>query len=199
MAATATVKAADPATERRAVLDRVLARARPPEGSTRWTPGPGDVRTEARVAGAERLPAADLGEWIDDRIVACFGSRVRLNPVEAVAYGILQAMRPGDAAGIAAAVDPQGRRPGRAGAALGVAAAGALAGRGTRRSRQDDGAAALTEARQLGWDVRPYRRALEKDARSRAAAAPRADLDAGPGRALSPGAEKLLGKRTAAA
>lgn len=199
MARTATVTAADPATERRAVLDRVLARAKPPEGSYQIDTRTGQtVRTEARVAPAERLPAADLGEWIDDRIVACFGSRVRLNPVEAVAYGILQAMRAGDLAGIAAAT----RKGGSDLDALEQHSVWQLLEHwraAAPRFAQDAARAALTEARQLGWDERPSRRALEKAARTRAAAAPRADLDAEPGRALSPGAEKLLGKRTAAA
>jgi hypothetical protein len=159
------------------------------------------IQDVARIAGdTERQAPAGLGEWCDDRIVACFGGRVRLNPAEQAAYEILQAMRTGDAAAVTVAVA-------KAGGGLDVLQQHSLWPLLDQwRSRAPAFALGVTsaatgEARRLGWDVRPARRALEKLQRAAAAAMTTVGPDPyGPeGTALSPGAEKLLGKRAAVA
>lgn len=195
--ATATVKAADPAAERRAVLDRILARTRPPKVTFRMDPQTGEkMQDVARVAGdSERVPPRDLGEWADDRVAACFGGRLRLNPAEQAAYGILQAMRSGDAAAVAEAVRT-------AGGGLDVLQQHAVWPLLDEwRSRAPAFAlgvtsAAAAEARLQGWDVRPHRRALEKIQKAAAAALTNVgpDLYGPDGTAVAPATEKLLGR-----
>lgn len=188
MAKTA-VAVPDPVQARRAVIERVLARQKPPEARYALDPKTGQtIRADMRVTGdGERLAPADLGEWADDRTLACFGGRTGLRAAEAAAFGILGAMRSGDPDAVRAAVRAaghgldewqphnllypllqtwQGKAPGFA---LPVASA------------------ATAEARRLGWDQRPKRRRQRR-------VTLQDDLDGPPGDAVAPATERLFAK-----
>lgn len=156
MRKTAPASPADPTAARVAVLERVKARR--PEGKTRTYPNvDGGPPAILRIpADSDRLPPNDLQQWIDDRVVACFGGRVRLNDGEQCAFTILESMRGGDAKAVRETVK-------RAGEGLDgqvrYLVAGVLATwrGGAPTFALDVVIAALGEARRLGWD-RPPRR-----------------------------------------
>lgn len=197
MAKTATIAVADPARARREVIDRVLGRAKVPEPHYQIDSKTGAaVNTAARVTGdGERQAAKDLGEWADDRTVACFGGRVRLNPVEQAAFGILEAMRGGDPGQVAAVVRKSGGgldelqqhavypvlemwKAKAPGFAAGVASA------------------AVAEAKRAGWDQRPSRRVLQRITAARAKVVdPDTGWDDRAGQRLAPVTRELLGAR----
>jgi len=83
---------------RRQAVQRVLARRRQP--ITSLVPCRGIEHSQAsytRVEGSEFLPPADLGEWLDDRLVSTPWS----GPFCAVLYSIAQAARVSPAAAAA--------------------------------------------------------------------------------------------------
>jgi hypothetical protein len=156
MAKTATVTMEDPAEARIAVLERVRAR-RPPD-TVHTYPGPdGSVLTSRSPAGADRLAPADLGQWCDDRVLATFGGRTRLNPGEQAAFEILEACRSGEPVTVAAAVRAAGERTGD-----GMTRVALYRLLEEWKSKApvyayEVMAAAAGEARRLDWDVLPRR------------------------------------------
>jgi hypothetical protein len=174
MAKTPAVTAVDPAADRKAVIDRVLARGPVPKVRHYLDENTGEQRISVtRVAGgSERTPPADLGEWCDDRVVACFGGRTGLNAGEQAAFEIVEACRTGDAAAVAAVARAAGRY-------LNALQAHQLFPvlehwRGTAPPfALEVTSAALGEARRLGWDQRPTNKQLRQlaaAARAKAAA-----------------------------
>src|SRR6185437_5626950 len=145
----------DPVAVRVAVLNRVKSR-RPPDQVRQYPSIDGGVPLISRTPSEGRLPAANLQEWADDREVGAFGGRVRLNPAEAAAHSILQAMRCGDPRVVREAV-------GRAGqgldAHLRFLVSGVLQDWRAKAITPalDVTSAAMLEARRLGWDQRPRR------------------------------------------
>ncbi len=161
MGKTAAVKAPDPdpVAERVAVLERVRAR-RPPDRVLTYPSLDGRPGMRQHIPpDADRLPPADVGAWVDDRVLATFGSRTGLNPGEQIAYDILTAMRSGDPDTVRSAVR---RHAGSADVFVRFNVSGVLEEwRGRAPGFALDVAmAAITEARRLRWDQRPRRRSL---------------------------------------
>jgi hypothetical protein len=156
-AATATrPKTTDPYQARREIIDRVLARR--PESYTRTYTGAGPRGQDLKAVippDADRLPASNLGEWVDDRIMAVLGSRVRLNPGEQCYLDICEAIRTGDAGTVRATVREVAKR------GLSDLQQPALlmtleSLRGSAPGYANDLASvALGEARAAGWDQTP--------------------------------------------
>lgn len=156
MRKTATAVVDDPVQARISVLERVKAR-RPPDRIRTYPNFDGGPPMVTRIPpDTDRLPPTDLGAWCDDRELACFAGRVRLNDAEAAAHAILTAMRSGDAATVR-------RTVGEAGKGLDGQVRFLISGlleqwRGSAPSYALDVAvAAFGEARRLQWD-RPPRR-----------------------------------------
>src|SRR5580700_5541865 len=106
--AVAVAVAADPVADRVAVLERVRSR-RPPEAVATYPNVAGGAPMTVRApAAVDRVPPADLGEWADDRVLAAFGGRTRLNPAEGAAFAVLGAFRSGDPAAVRRAVSEAG-------------------------------------------------------------------------------------------
>ena len=156
MRKTATAVAEDPVTARVAVLERVKAR-RPPDKIRQYPSLTGEAPFISRnPPDTDRLPPRDLESWADDRTVAAFGGRVRLNPAEQVAYDILTAMRSGDPAEVRRVVSEAGK--GLDGQVRFLVAALLETWRGSAPTfALDVTTAALGEARRLHWDQSPRR------------------------------------------
>lgn len=147
---------ADPVAQRRAVIGRVLDR-RAPERTRSYANVDGGPPATIRIpADTAVTPPASLGQWCDDRTMAAFGSRTRLNPAEQAAHSILESMRTADPRVVRDAVGTAGK--GLDGH-LKYLVAGVLADwRGKAISPAlDVASAAALEARKLGWDVQPRR------------------------------------------
>ncbi len=146
--------AEDPVTARVAVLERVKARR--PADQVRTYPNldGGEPMVTRIPAGTDRLPARDLQQWVDDRVVACFGGRVRLNPAEECAHQILESFRTGDQDTVRKAVRTAGDG---LDSHLRFLVAGVLEGwrSGAPAFALDVAIAANGEARRLGWDKPP--------------------------------------------
>jgi len=151
-----TAEVPDPVAARVAVLNRVRSR-RPADKVRTYQDAEGGPPVTSRIpADADRLPPRDLTEWCDDRELACFGGRTRLNDAEQAAYGILEAMRGGDQEAVRRAVKAAG--DGLDGWLRSMVYSLLEQWRGAAPSFAVDVAVAATgEARRLGWDVQPRR------------------------------------------
>lgn len=153
--AAAAVKTADPAQERREVVARVLAR-RPPDTLLHYpNPAYPDKPFIVRKQPEEdRLPPVTIGEWVDDRIIGCFGSQAVLNEGQAAAFAVLEAMRTGDPATVRAAVGRVGRDLDDQLRWLVYGTIGEWRGKAISPAMAVTDAA-LSEAARLGWNVPP--------------------------------------------
>ncbi len=107
--AKAPAPAENPTAARIAVLKRVKAR-RPPDTVRTYPNFDGGEPTITRIPpDTDRLPPRDLEAWCDDRELACFAGRIRLNDAESAAYAILTAMRTGNPATVRRAVSEAGK------------------------------------------------------------------------------------------
>jgi hypothetical protein len=158
MARTATAtrpKAADPYQARREIIDRVLARRPSPVTLvTRATPEAGPNGENLKVT-TDRPDG--LSEWVDDRIVAVLGSRVRLNPGEQVYLDVCEAIRTGDAGAVRATIREAAKR-----GLSDLQAPALLMTLDGLRGKAPNYAhnladVALTEAREAGWEKEPRR------------------------------------------
>jgi hypothetical protein len=156
MARKVTAPADDPVAARIAVLDRVKARR--PADKTRTYPNlDGGEPVVTRIPpDIDRLPPRNLEAWCDDRELACFAGRTRLNDAEAAAHAILTAMRTGDPGAVRRAVGEAGKN---LDGHIRFLISGLLEQwRGGAPSYALDVAvAAFGEARRLQWDKPPRR------------------------------------------
>jgi hypothetical protein len=156
MRKTATTVAGDPVQARIQVLERVKARR--PEDKVRQYPNltGGPAFVYRNPPDTDRLPPRDLEQWADDRELACFAGRVRLNAAEQVAQDILTVMRSGDTDAVRRAVSDAGK--GLDGQVRFLVAALLETWRGSAPVfAMDVTIAALGEARRLQWDRSPRR------------------------------------------
>ena len=152
----AVAAAQDPVTERVAVLDRVKARKAPDVIRTYPSVDGAQPLVSRTPGGIDRLPPRDLEAWCDDRVIACFAGRVRLNPAEECAHAILTAMRTGDPDTVQRAVREAGSG---LDAHLRFLVGGVLEGwrSGAPSYALTPALAATSEVRRLGWDKPPRR------------------------------------------
>jgi hypothetical protein len=157
MARTATVRMEDPVASRVAVLSRVKAR-RPPDKVRSYPSTTGDEPLVSRTPSeTDRLPPRTLADWVDDRTVATFGGRTKLNAAEQCAFEILEAFRSADQAAVRKAVQAAGKGIDSQLQHLVYALLETWRG-GAPGYALDVTIAATGEARRLGWDVQPRRR-----------------------------------------
>ncbi len=146
----------DPVAARVAVLERVRSR-RPPDQERVYPSLDGRpplvTRTPPQV---EVPPPADLGQWVDDRILAAFGGRTTLNAGSQCALAIIESCRSGDPAAVRRTAAAAGRDLPADARNLVYQLLEAWRG-GAPGFAMDVSLAALTEARRLGWDQRPRR------------------------------------------
>jgi hypothetical protein len=148
---------ADPAAERRAVINRVLARR--PQPGVRSYPAVdgGEPLKVVTPANGDRTAPGNLQEWIDDRELANFGGRTKLCAAEQASFNILTSFRSGDLGTVRTAVTEAGRSVDDWTRNMVLAVLEEWRGKAPGFAL-DIANAATGTARQLGWDVQPRRR-----------------------------------------